>query len=278
MRRILRLLFIVVVAPVVGILCLLTGCQSSLLYYPRPYGRGEVEDWNARPGTTVIDYATSDGRQQAYLMVPEHRPGRLWVVCGGNATLALEWSEWLRENGGEREAWLLVDLPGYGACEGSSRPASIRRSLREVVPAAMRELGWTMEGDRERLRFFGQSLGAAVCLMAAEEHDIRKGVLLSPFTSTMEMTREMFGVDLGFLVWQRFDNPARLRGLAERGDAEVHILHGSDDEVIPAAMSRRMAADFPTLVRHKEVPQGRHNDLHLVAPGWIRSAIRSAAE
>ncbi|MCW1883645.1 hypothetical protein OKA04_02825 [Luteolibacter flavescens] len=274
--RILRRVFLFLVVPIAGALALLTGCQSKLIYFPRPYGPDHVAQWDAEPGTTVVGYSTPHGRQQAYLLSPNPNPERLWLVTGGNGTLALDWSDWLRENGPRNDAWLLIDIPGYGACEGKPRPATIRENLKAVVPAAMTSLNWSLPADHSKLRFFGHSLGSAVCLMAAEEYDIRRGVLLSPFTSSMQMTEAMFGVDLGFLVWHRFDNRERLRTLEKTGNAEVFIIHGSDDEVIPVTMSRDLAKEFPMTVRYTEVPGGRHNTLQDAATEQILKAMNEA--
>jgi uncharacterized protein len=137
-------------------------------------------------------------------------------------------------------------------------------------------LGWSLPADQGRLRFFGHSLGAAVCLEGAKEFGIRRGVILAPFTSTMEMTGAMFNVNLGFLVWHRFDNRARLKEMAEKGGAEVFILHGSDDEAIPVRMSRELAGKVPTVVRYTEIPGGRHNTLQDLAPDQIRAAMQKA--
>jgi pimeloyl-ACP methyl ester carboxylesterase len=276
MPRLLRRLALAILIPVATVVLLLTGCQGKLIYMPRPYASGQVARWDAAAGTTVIDYRTSDGSQQAYLLAPSPQPERLWVVCGGNATLALEWSDWLRENGPSQDAWLLVDFPGYGACQGTPRPSSIRRSLQAVLPAALEELDWSLPADRDKLRFFGHSLGGAVTLMAAEEFDLRRGVLLSPFTSSMEMTEVMFGVDLGFLVWHRFDNRARLGSLSQQSDAAVFILHGDEDGIVPAGMSRDLAAEFPGLVQHSAISGGGHNDLQEIAAGKIRAAMEKA--
>lgn len=276
MRRRLRRISIAILTPIAGFLALLTGCQSKLIYFPRPYGADHVARWDAEPGTTVVNHATADGKQQAYLLSPTPRPERLWLVCGGNGTLALEWSDWLRENGPPQDAWLLVDIPGYGACQGSPRPATIRRTLKAVVPAGMEVLKWSLPADHGKLRFFGHSLGSAVSLMAAEEFDLHRGVLLTPFTSSMDMTEAMFGVDLGFLVWHRFDNRARLTKLSKHDDAAVFILHGDDDEAIPVAMSRDLAKEFPDLVRYTEIPGGRHNTLQDIAAGKIRASMESA--
>ncbi|MEK7952102.1 alpha/beta hydrolase [Luteolibacter soli] len=276
--RLLRRASVILLTSILGFLALLTGCQSKLIYFPRPYGPDDVTKWDTEPGTTVIKYATTAGKQQAYLLSPTPKPERLWLVVGGNGTLALDWSDWLREYGPKKDAWLLIDMPGYGACEGSPRPATIRRNLQAVVPAAMASLKWSLPADQPKLRFFGHSLGSAVCLMAAEEYDIRRGVMLAPFTSSMQMTKAMFGVDLGFLVWHRFDNRTRLKELEKRGNAEVFILHGSDDEAIPVTMSRQLAKEFPGVVRYTEIPGGRHNTIQDMAPEAIHAAMEKARE
>ncbi len=277
-RRFLRHMFLWTVVPTVGTLGLLAGCQSKLIYFPRPYGAGDVANWDAEPGTRVIDYTTAQGKQQAYLLSKTAKPEHLWLVCGGNGTLALEWSDWLREHGPEQDAWLLMDMPGYGGCAGKPSPGTIRNNLKAVVPAGMEALGWSLPADQKRLRFFGHSLGAAVCLEGAKEYDIRRGVLLAPFTSTMDMTEAMFNVNLGWLVWHRFDNRARLQEMAEKGGAGVFILHGADDEAIPVRMSRELAEKTPSVVRYTEIPGGRHNTLQDVAPDQIRAALQKARE
>jgi pimeloyl-ACP methyl ester carboxylesterase len=101
---------------------------------------------------------------------------------------------------------------------------------------------------------------------------------MSPFTSTMAMARQVTGLPLGFLVRHRFDNSARLAELAAHGPGRVILLHGSQDEVIPAAMSRTLAASYPTLITHREIPGGHHNDLQELAAQTLTSALGDASK
>lgn len=263
---------------VVVSLLALSGCQSKFIYFPRPYAANEVDRWAKRPTHQVIDYHTSDGPQKAYLLKWSPNPEHLWIVCGGNGTVALDWSDWISEHGSRADAWLLMDMPGYGANTGSPSPWSIRRSLKAVVPTAMESLHWSLPADRGKLRFFGHSLGSAVCLMAAKEYDIRQGVLMSPFTSTMDMTKEVIGVPIGFILWHRYDNVSRLREIEAAGSGRVVIVHGSDDEIIPVRMARELAAAVPTTVRAVEVRGGHHNDLSETAPEIVEEALKSTRE
>jgi len=261
-----------------GLLALLSSKQASLIYFPRPYGPNEVAQWDAKSGTTVIPYQTSSGSQQAYLLCTSNQPQRVWFVCGGNGTIALEWSDWIRQHASPEDAYLFFDMPGYGACSGKPSPSSIKDSIKAAVPAAANALGWTLEPTDPRLRFFGHSLGAAVALEAAREFDIRRGVILTPFTSTMEMAHEMTGLPVAFLVKHRFDNTERLKEMAKRGAAEVFVIHGSNDEAIPVEMSRKLAKEVPEVVRYTEIPKGMHNNLQDIAPEVLMTAIFDARQ
>jgi len=241
----------------------IAGCQSKLIYFPRSYQAGMVRNWENLTQGRQIDFTTSQGSQRAFLQGNLKSPRNLWIVCGGNATRALDWAQWLASHAPPDDAWLLVDFPGYGDCEGKPSPGRIRESLRTVVPLAAESVGLSSSPEPSRLRFFGHSLGGAACLMAASEFDIRQGVLLSPFTSTMEMSRRVIGVPLGFLVTHRFDNEARLDEIIAQGPARIVILHGTDDEVIPVDMSRTLAKGRESTVRLIEIQGASHNDIAL---------------
>lgn len=266
-----------ILAPVM-LLCgmpvaLIVGCQSKLLYFPRPYPQGIVAAWQKETTGVTIDFKTSQGSQRAFLQGELKSPRNLWIVCGGNATVALDWSRWIAENAPSEDAWLLVDFPGYGDCEGSPSPERIRETFMKALPAATMALDWPASPDPARLRFFGHSLGSAACLIAATEFHIQRGVLLSPFTSTMEMGREITGLPVGFLVTHRFDNEARLEELTRRGDGEVIILHGTDDRVIPVAMARRLASSHAGTVSLREIPGGRHDSIPHENAGELSRAL-----
>ena len=259
-------------------LALLTGCQSRLIYFPRPYPVDQAGKWATDAQGKVMDFTTVQGHQRAFLQGQRDHPRNLWLVCGGNGSLALDWSAWLFVHAPREDAWLLVDFPGYGDCHGTPSPASIRDTFDHLVPLAMQELGWSPAEKATRLRIFGHSLGAAACLIAAADHHIQRGVLLAPFTSTKDMAREVTGLPLGFLVWHRFDNSARLAELANRGPGRILILHGSQDEVIPVVMSRQLAKRFPSLVELREIDGGHHNSVQETHTTDLAHALREAGQ
>ena len=276
--RLFKLVLVSFGAALVLLFVLIVTCQSKLIYFPRPYASGEIAAWARDTGGKTIDFTTRQGNQRAFLQGNLQAPRHLWIVCAGNGSLALDWSDWLVEHAPKEDAWLLVDYPGYGACQGSPSPAHIRENLTTSVPLACREIGWSLPPAPDRLRFFGHSLGAAAALLAASEFKIQRGVLVAPFTSTMDMSRRVTGLPLGLLVRHRFDNLARLAELAARGPGEVVILHGVNDEVIPVAMSRTLQARQPAVVRLHEIPGGRHNTIQEEHADELAQALMDAGQ
>ena len=115
-------------------------------------------------------------------------------------------------------------------------------------------------------------------MLAASEFGIQRGVLIAPFTSTMDMSRKVTGLPIGFLVWHRFDNSSRLAELTARGPGRVVILHGTDDEVIPVSMSRTLAAEQKNIVTLREIPGGRHNTIQERNADDVANALKEISE
>ncbi len=255
---------------------ILTSCQSKLIYFPRQYNEDATTTWQNVIRGKAIDYQTSQGKQRAFLQGNLTSPKYLWIVCAGNGSVALDWSEWLHENAPKDDAYLLIDYPAYGACEGKPTPKTIRENITTSIPLAFTELKWNAQVDNKRLRFFGHSLGAASCMIAATEFHIQQGVLISPFTSMMEMTKYRLGLPLGFIATHRFDNMARMKELTDRGNGKVIIVHGTADAAIPVTMSRKLKDQNKETIELLEAKDGGHNDLPRNHKDLLIEAIEKA--
>lgn len=268
----LRWVCYLLLVPVVPLLPLV-GCQHRIIYYPRPYQPVVTKSFLADGGRPV-ETKTSQGGQVAWLRDPKTPPAkRLWLVCAGNAALALEMRDVIEPNLPREDAVLYFDYPGYGSCVGSANPARLRESLRAIIPAAARACGIPEEEIPERVVVFGHSLGAAVGLLAAEEFSLQRAVLVSPFSSSMDMAEVMLGLPLGFIVTHRFDNRKAVAALAARR-GRAWILHGRDDEIIPSSMGAELAAIDRDAVHLVILPGAGHNDIFDLAPHAISEAMR----
>lgn len=274
-KRLLRLAMISFLTPVIYLL----GCQSKLIYHPNPY-RVEYEQMLQRANGERIVYTTSQGKQTAFY-IPPHAPTTglpqtVWLCFGGNGSLALDWL-YFSEDWEARFAYLLVDYPSYGDCEGAPTPDRIRQSGKAAVEALAKRLGTPLEALQPRLALLGHSLGSAAALMVAEDLDVRRGVLLSPFTSMTDMGRIVLGWPLCYLNMHPFDNRRTLKKATREPGARFVIFHGTDDEVIPVRMGRELAEAHPQAVTFHAVKEAHHNDILSLAGGEIGRAMAETA-
>jgi len=274
-KRLLRLVAIVILTPVIFLL----GCQSKLIYHPNPY-QAEYETMLREAKGVRVPFTTSQGPQTAFYIPPRVAtpglPQTVWLCFGGNGSLALDWLHFT-DQWNEHFAYLLIDYPSYGDCAGKPTPGHIRDSGTAAYAALAQHLHTTPAALQPRLALLGHSLGSAAALMVGTEFDVRRAVLLSPFTSMTDMGRIVLGWPLCYLNLHRFDNRQTLRQLASKADANVVIFHGTEDEVIPVRMGRELAAAHPERVAFHEIPAAHHNDiLHLVA-GQVGAAMNAVA-
>jgi uncharacterized protein len=248
----------------------LTCCQSKLIYLPRGYSQELLRNANARE----LSYKTQQGLQTAWIH-PAKSEGRglVWLVFGGNGTVALDWLDYFDKPPLSEDTFILFDYPGYGQCEGHPSPASIRESVQKLLPALAMELK-TTEGElRPRLRVFGHSLGCAAGLIAMEEHAIQRAVLLAPFTTMKDMARIVLGWPWCEILHHRFDNIATLERLQKREGVRILMRHGTQDEVIPVEMGRTLGKKFSNFVEYADITGGRHNDILNTDRTEIHSAM-----
>lgn len=271
-----RLFGIGVLVPVVSLL----GCQSSLIYHPNAY-RAEYEERLVEMRGERLNFSTSQGVQTAFYVPPRvgvaGMPETVWLCFAGNGSLALDWLHVI-ESWDDRFAYLLVDYPSYGECEGKPTPARIRVSSKAAFSALAVRLGVTTDEMRERCAVLGHSLGSAAALMAAEDLGIGRGVLISPFTSMTEMGRLVLGWPLCHLNLHRYDNRRTLAKAVALEGAQFVIYHGSDDEVIPVRMGRELAkVDEQRIVFH-EVKGAHHNDVLRLAKDRVGESMAELAK
>lgn len=267
-----RWAFYLLLMPAIPLLPLV-GCQHKIIYYPRPYDPVVPRTFLAERGQ-AIEVKTSQGKQTAWLRAPEPLPAkRLWLVCAGNASLALEMRYIIEPNLSPGDAVLYFDYPGYGGNEGAATPSRLRESLKAMLPLAAKACGIEEGQIPDRVIVFGHSLGAAVGLIASHEFGLKRAVLVSPFTSTMDMAKVMLGMPLGFIVTHRYNNRKAVAELAARG-GRAWIIHGKDDEAIPSAMGEELAAIGKDAVRLLLLPGAGHNDIFALAPHAISEAMR----
>ncbi|MEJ2671297.1 MAG: alpha/beta hydrolase, partial [Deltaproteobacteria bacterium] len=150
----------------------------------------------------------------------------------------------------------IFDYREYGRSSGRiSREGSFLDAA-----AAYRYVTETKGVAAAEVVLFGRSLGTALATDLAIKNPCRGLILESAFTNSSEMARRM----LPFLFDWRPKVPYDNLGKIDQVKAPVLIIHGSEDEIIPVDMGRRVFAAANPPKDLYVVPEAHHNDLYEV--------------
>lgn len=246
----------------------------NFIYLPRRYdSHPEYEKWKS--SVEAISYDVSGLQMKAFLDCdPENPPERVWFLFGGNASVALDWLPVTSFAPPSSDAFVLFDYPGYGECQGLPSRKLINRCIDQLMTDLMLRFSIdpTEAGDRFLVK--GHSLGCAIALETAARYGIQKGILVSPFTSIRAMAQEMFWKPLSYFAADPFDSVETLRKISGLdGEAEFHIVHGTNDSIIPIRMARDLHAAAPSITRFWEIEDADHNDILLLLSSELGTAL-----
>ncbi|MFA5139001.1 MAG: alpha/beta hydrolase [Elusimicrobiota bacterium] len=185
------------------------------------------------------------------------------VVFHGNAGNIGSRIQKLRIFRGMGLSVLLFDYRGYGKSEG--RPTEKGTYLDGA--AAVGFLEDAKGVPRERMVYYGESLGCAVALQTALDKPPKALILDSGFTSTVEMGKLLFPfLPVGLIARFRYDNIGKIPGLK----VPLLVMHSPQDDIVPFAMGRK---NFEAATGPKRFAQtqGDHNEGFLDTPDYGQS-------
>jgi fermentation-respiration switch protein FrsA (DUF1100 family) len=265
LEAVVRALAILAIAALVALVVLYV-TQRRLIYFP---ASTSPDPAGLAPGVEVVEIRTADGLRLSGWFLPAARrsdgsgadPGRgpAVLIFNGNAgdrSYRLPLAEALSERG---FAVLLFDYRGYAGNPGSPSEDGLRTDAR----AALEALAARDEVDAERIVYFGESLGAAVAGGLATEHLPAALILRSPPSSLTDVGRHHYPflpiVDP--LLVDRYPLAEQLREV----DVPLLVLATEQDEIVPAALSRRVLDAAAGPKRYVALDANHHNDPALLA-------------
>ncbi len=202
-------------------------------------------------GWSVVRYETSDGVRLAGAFFPPPPPdASVLLYFHGNAEAAAHNLPLAAELRARDFGVFLAEYRGYGGLPGSPS----EEGLYADGEAALAELG-RLGVPPSRVVLVGRSLGSGVAVELATRHRVGAVVLVSAYTSIVDMGRTVAGPLARLVIRDRFDSLSKIARVA----SPVVLLHGTRDDVVPVAMGRRLSAARPD-ARWVEVPEATHND------------------
>jgi len=258
--------------------------QPSLLYHPRKYQEQDIHaarrEISKRKLVLVpLNYSLESGEEQTSFLVhnldtmDRSMPQKLILFFGGNAMTAfdsIEWFFYIREYIGEAHAILSVDYPGYGLNGGNPSPTLINESVNKSLDKALNILGSSVSD----IVIIGHSIGSGVAtkwLSSVAKTEvtipaISNLILSAPFTSISDVGSHIFGLPTwvsSLMCRHNWDNKESLTAILSAGivKANIMIVHGVLDEIIPFSMGKALANIDASRIKFVPVKHMHHNDL-----------------
>ena len=229
MRRVVRVVTMLAVAYLAAMLGVFA-LQRRLLYMP------PSPEVPAIPGATLVRTETRTHLPVVAIYLPAAAGMKTVVHFHGNADQVANEHEIARSLHVLGLGFYGIEYPGFGVATGAS---PTEENIYAVADAALVHLREVMRVPKEQIVLQGHSLGSGVAAEMAVRGHGSWLVLVSPYTSMIDMARRVSPIfPVMLLLRDRYDT----LGKASRLRLPVLILHGRQDEVIPVEMSERLAA------------------------------------
>jgi len=151
----------------------------------------------------------------------------------------------------------LFDYRGYGRSTGAP-------SEKGVYMDAQAAYDYLVNKERivaDNIILFGQSLGAATAIDVAIKNHIRSIIIEGAFTSTKDMSKTMFPMNIvSFILPSNYNN---LKKIAQITVPKL-IIHGEDDEIVPFSMGKRLFEASMDPKYFYAIKAAAHNDTFIV--------------
>ena len=151
----------------------------------------------------------------------------------------------------------LFDYRGYGKSTGAPSEKGIYMDAQAAYDYLVNE----EKIVTDNIILFGQSLGAAAAIDVAIKNHIRSIIIEGAFTSTKDMAKTMFPMNIvSFLLPSNYNNLKKIAQI----NAPKLIVHGEDDEIVPFSMGKKLFEASMDPKFFYAIKGAGHNDTFIV--------------
>ena len=150
--------------------------------------------------------------------------------------------------------FLMLDYRGFGRSSGT--PDS-----KGLIEDALATYAWLRDQGvhAKDIVLFGESLGGAVAVELASQKPVSHLVLESTFTSVKDLASLHYSWMPQAMVPDIFPSLQTISQV----QAPVYGVHGTQDEIVPIELGRKLFEAAPNGQQFYEVPSAGHNDVYL---------------
>lgn len=239
----------------VALIVVLIGCKPIVNKFAFHPDKVNVIAENKLPGEIQeIKISAGDGVKTTSLYLQSKESDKLIVYFHGNAGNIYHRIPGLLQLHNIGVNVIGVSYRGYGKSDGEPSEDGVYLDGEAVLLYAVEQLGFS----KKNIIIIGRSIGTAVAINTAQNTKLGALILVTPFTSGKEHA-EYSGLGLiSSLAGDSFDNIEKIINI----DAPLLVIHGTNDQVIPYSMGRKVFDKADVKKSFVTIKGGGHNNLH----------------
>ncbi|KQC29146.1 alpha/beta hydrolase [Flagellimonas eckloniae] len=251
MQNWLYILLIVLVAYIV-ISVLLYFLQDYFLFKPEKlskdfqfyYDNQEIEEYNIE---------TRDGATINGLRFKAENPKGIVFYLKGNSKSIKGWGKFAVDFTRHGYDVIMVDYRGFGKSTGRRTQKAVKRDM-QVVYNRLKE-----KVSEKYIVLYGRSMGSGFAAKLASMNNPRMLILDAPYYSLNKVAKKYIPfMPLSLLI--KFPMPTHK--WLKYVNCPIHIIHGTDDKLIPYKTSVKLSKIKPELTKLYTVIGGGHKNLN----------------
>lgn len=236
----------------VGISILLYFLQDYLMFKPEKlekdfqfhYENQETEEYNVE---------TRDGATINGLHFKTKNPKGVVFYLKGNSKSMKGWGKFAVDFTRHSYDVIMVDYRGFGKSTGRRTQKAVKRDL-QVIYNKIKE-----NVDERYIVLYGRSLGSGFATKLASMNNPRMLVLDAPYYSLSKVAKR-YAPFMPLSVLIKFPMPTYK--WLKYVQCPIHIIHGTDDKLIPYKTSVKLSKIKPNLTTLHSIIGGGHKNLN----------------
>lgn len=209
------------------------------------YENQEIEEHNME----TRDGAVING----LLFKPKNKSKGVVLYLKGNSKSIKGWGKFAVDFTRHDYSVLMVDYRGFGKSTGKRSQKAIKRDLQEIYNLLKEK------ATEERMIVYGRSLGSGFAAKLASMNNPKMLILDAPYYSLTKVTgRYMPFMPLSIILKYPLPTYKWLKYVK----CPIHIIHGTNDKLIPFKTSVKLSQIQPKITRLYTVIGGGHKNLN----------------
>jgi len=246
------LILFILIAIYIALSFVLYFFQEQILFKPEKLP-SDFKFYYENQKTEEYNFTTRDGAVINGLHFKTEKPRGVVLYLKGNSKSIKGWGKFAVDFTRNGFDVFMLDYRGFGKSTGRRSHNHIKRDLQKVYDEMKKKV------EEKYIILYGRSLGSGFATKLASMNNPRKLILDAPYYSLTKVTAR-YAPFMPLSVLLKYPMPTYK--WIKYVQCPIHIIHGTNDNLIPFKTSVKLSKINPKITRLYTVIGGGHKDLN----------------